>query len=290
MISPNYSQQTMVAPLTSEELASTATVDIKFGNTFRAVREVFAQNILQDANKTIDKDSRYFVDQSSCNLSWLHRVSPEGSLGYFGSQYVVNLIPVPGKVNVKFDQHCQIIDRENFVHQLVTSNEALIELAIKGVEFLARQFSSEKQSMEVLHLGIGRHYISNKGLKGGLWHRHKGNYSLVMLMNDDSVIKNNAPYYTGGRLETAKFAGQSLGKGILAVEGTTEKHVLEPNSGYVFSNIEGNMVLRHADGEYVSVNPEQPQEKPQEKPLEKRILIIIMNRSSKPALQSKGTA
>ncbi|WP_257296471.1 hypothetical protein [Endozoicomonas sp. YOMI1] len=269
------SQQTTGAPVTKQDSASTASADIKFGDTFRAIRPVFDEKILQNANEAINADSGYFVDESR-RPRLQSRLCSKVLKGDGDSQYILDLIPDERetKVNVKFDCRCRIVDRKKFRHQLVTSNEALIELAIKGVEVLARQFSLKGESMEMFRLSIIRNYISDKGLRGGGWHRDYGEYTLVMLMNDDSVIKKNAPYYTGGGLDTAKCAGESWFTGAFPVEGTSEGHFYEKNGGFVFSNT-GELLHQGADAEYVSVNPGESQEEP----LEKRLLLIIMSHS-----------
>lgn len=275
-------QQATAVPVTKDASASTASEGIKFGDTFRTVRPVFDEEILQNANKAINEDYRNFPNPR--NLPLTSRLG-EVFEGGIDSQHVLSLIPDTRevKINVKFDKRCRIIDRENFKNQLVTSDEAMIELALKGVEVLARQFSLKGQSMEVFRLSIIRNYITNEGLRGGGWHRDCGDYSLVVLMNDDSVVKKNAPYYTGGGLETAKFASKHWTTGTLAVEGTRESHPYERNCGYAFSNT-GELIHQGAGGEYVSVNPEEPQpEEPQEEPLEKRLLLIIMSHPSQSA-------
>ncbi|MBO9496538.1 hypothetical protein J7438_20990 [Thalassotalea sp. G20_0] len=192
------------------------------------------------------------------------------------SQYALPLIPLDSntKTTVNFNDHCQIIDQENFKHQLQTSHPALIKLAKQGVEALARQFLLHNQPMDLYRVSILRNYISSKGISGGRWHRDWGNYSLVMLMNDDSVIKKNAPYYTGGGLKTAKINTRSIFP-FFAEEGTAEENKYPPNGGFAFSNYQGQLVHQGADCKYVPVKTGEHLAKP----LEKRLLVIVMSHS-----------
>lgn len=278
MISASHnvnSQQTMGVPATKEVSASTAAKDVKFGDKFRSVYPVVDKKILKEAVKAIESDSGYFVADSSKSSMKSRICSQVTSRINNRSQYVLPLIPetTETKTNVQFDKHCRIVDRQNFEHQLETHDPALIKLARKCVETLARQFSLHGQSLDIFQLLIIRNYISSEGLRGGRWHRDGGDYSLVMLMNDDSVInKEKAAYYTGGGLETAKFARRSLDEGTLATEGTAEYHAYRKNGGYAFSNQYG-LVHRGADGKYVQVETG----KPLDKPLEKMLMLVILS-------------
>lgn len=267
-------QRSMAVPATKEASTSTATVDVKFGDKFWTVHKVVGEETFKNANEAIKKDSAYFIENSSSS-SMKSKYCSQVVRGINNSQYALPLVRIDGKTKttVKFDHQCQIIDQKSFEHQLQTSHPALIKLAREGVETLARQFSLHNQPMDISRVSILRNYISRKGISGGRWHRDGGDYSLVMLMNDDSVIKKNAPYYTGGGLQTAKIKTGSIFS-FFADEGTDEEHEYPLNGGgFAFTNNQGHLVHRSADCKYVPVETGEHLATP----LEKRLLLVVMS-------------
>ncbi|WP_257264714.1 hypothetical protein [Endozoicomonas sp. ONNA2] len=140
--------------------------------------------------------------------------------------------------------------------------------------------------MELCTLGIVRNYIRSDGLMGSVWFRDRGDYGLVMLMNDDSV-KEGVPYYTGGGLATAELESRDCFGIYYATKGSEEYHPFEQNLGYVYSNT-GNLIHRLANAQYVPVETEKQPAKPREKyvvmppwgtPVEQRLLQIVMTPS-----------
>ncbi|MBO9481304.1 hypothetical protein [Salinisphaera sp. G21_0] len=265
--------------------ALAASVDVKFGDTFRTIQPVVEPGILQRANDAINIDSYDFVKDKYQSIL-RSRLCSQVWQGVDDSQCIFSLIPEgypETKVRVQFAPDARIVNQESFARQLMTSDKALIELAIKGVEVLAGQFSLQGQTVEFVALGIIRNFIRSGGLGGSFWSRDRGDYSLVMLMNDDSV-KEGGPYYTGGGLATAELESRDCFGIYYATEGSVEDHPFEQNLGHVYSNT-GSLIHRFAKAKYVPDETEKQPAKPREnyvvmppwgKPVEQRLLHIIM--------------
>ena len=283
MISSTHHLTPQPAPansVTKEFPGATASKDIKFGDTFRAIYPVFSDEVLERANKVIKSDSAYFVaDTDRSSLRSKHCSVPvERDEGQYGivlmNAYVRGNIKKEDVV-VKFDRNCQIIDSRNLLQNLNTTNEALIELTKKGLEVLARQFSLDGCLMNVDQVCIIRNYMPCEGsIIDNEWGRNTGGqYTLRMQMNDDSAPKENSSYYKGGGLETGELAGDSLSTGKYPNKKTVERHGPVKNGGHVFSNIMHKLILKGETADYVS--------KKDGKPLEQRLFVATMSLRSR---------
>ncbi|WP_422489648.1 hypothetical protein [Endozoicomonas sp. ALE010] len=280
------SPQAMSLSILEEGPASSK--DVKFGDTFRTIQPVVEPGILQRANDAINIDSYDFV-KDEYNTILKSRLCSRVLPGVDDNQCIFSLIPEgypETKVRVQFAPDSRIVNQKSFECQLMTSDKALIDLAIKGVEVLAGQFSLQGQTVELCALRIIRNYIRSDGLVGTEWFRDRGDYSLVMLMNDDSV-KEGGPYYTGGGLATAELEGRDCFGIYYATKGSAEDHPFEKNLGHVYSNTD-NLIHRFANAKYVPDETEKQPAKPREnyvveppwgKPVEQRLLHIVMTPS-----------
>ncbi|MGI2028651.1 hypothetical protein [Endozoicomonas acroporae] len=268
--------------------ASAASVDVKFGDTFRTIQPVVKPEILQRANDAINRDSYDFV-KDKFNTRLKSRLCSRVLLGVNDDQCIFSLIPEgypETKVRVQFAPDARIVNQKSFERQLMTSDKALIDLAIKSVEVLAGQFSLQGQTVELCALGIIRNYIHSDDfnelfrsvdLNVLRWFRDRGDYSLMMLMNDDSV-KEGVPYYTGGGLETGELEATDCFGFKYVAKGSAEYHPFEQNLGHVYSNTD-NLIHRFAIAKYVPVETEKQPTKLWEKYVEQRLLHIVMTPS-----------
>ncbi|WP_257264713.1 hypothetical protein [Endozoicomonas sp. ONNA2] len=106
--------------------ASAASVDVKFGDTFRTIRPVLEPETLQQANNAINRDSYDFV-KDKYNSILKSRLCSQVLPGINDSQCIFSLIPEgypQTKVSVQFSPDSRIVNQKSFKRQLMTSDNA----------------------------------------------------------------------------------------------------------------------------------------------------------------------
>ncbi|WP_257264465.1 hypothetical protein [Endozoicomonas sp. ONNA2] len=252
-----YSQQTPLYA-TEESPGATASKDIKFGDIFRRIDQVFQPKTLEAANLVINSDSEYFVaDPAKSSLN--SRVCSLVQKG-LGRQYAIGLFSdylswgeKKEEVIVAFDRNCKIINPDNLLQHLNTINEALIELTKEGLELLAGECSLGGRVVDVDHVYILRNYLTCGRSREDHWCRNMGQYTLKVQMNDDSSC------YKGGGLQTAELEKEDPLTGKFPNKETVETNRFKENRGYVFSN-RGDLIHKDETVTQVSNNDGNPVE------------------------------
>ena len=267
-----YSQQTPLCA-TEESPGATASKDIKFGDIFRRIDEVFQPQTLEAANLVINSDSEYFVaDPAKSSLhSRVCSLVEEG----FGRQYVIGLFSdylsfreKKEEVIVAFDRNCKIINPGNLLQHLNTTNEALIELTKEALEVLADECSFGGRVVDVDHVYIFRNYLTCGHSREDYWCRNMGQYTLKVQMNDDSSC------YKGGGLQTAELEKEDpFTTGKFPNKETVKTNRFKENRGYVFSNM-GDLIHKDETATQVSNNDGNP--------VEQRLFMATVSKITRP--------
>ena len=252
-----YSQQTTLCA-TEESPGATASKDIKFGDIFRRIDQVFQPQTLEAANLVINSDREYFVADPA--KSSLHSRVCSSVVVRYGGQYALKLFSdyhhrkvKKEEVIVAFDRDCKIINPGNLLQHLNTTNEALIELTKEGLEVLADECSLGGCVVDVDHVIIFRNNLSCERSRESHWHRITGQYTLKVQMNDDSSC------YKGGELETAELKIDNPLTGMFPNKKTIKSNSFKKNRGYLYSN-RGDLILKDKTATQVSNNDGNPVE------------------------------
>ncbi|WP_252178663.1 hypothetical protein [Endozoicomonas sp. 4G] len=255
--------------------------NIKFGDTFIKVNDVFDKNLLKKVNEEIGKDRRLFDVDFICSgfeQKYMSRYFetlesedlkidfPDNDIFDDVSMELVNrnlriiirLHPIRERLICHFDKHGKIKEKKEFKEKIIdTSSESVKELCCQALEKMAASLGWSDNEVEPIKFFIVRYPLINpdrfkrfswapENIKGLPWHRDLGRTSMVVQLNDNDCEMK----YSGGGLDICR----STPLGILD-ESTKETHFYEKNSGFAFTNLK-DLVHRGGDIDYECSNNE----------------------------------
>ncbi|WP_252178118.1 hypothetical protein [Endozoicomonas sp. 4G] len=267
--------------------------NIKYGDKFIQVKDVFDEGILEKVNGEIEKDRRMFdVDFVENILDKCKNIAngkiPENDLftdinvGIFGEGNLRSLIRLDSDnkvLNSYFDKDGKMIDKELFKENIIqTRSEAVKDLCCQALEKMAASLDWSNSLVEKIHLYIIRYPLFHPDKYKGVfyrsgkvedmpWHRDDAEATLVVQLNDHDCETD----YSGGGLNIGRYIGRSLDEIFkFPDDGTEESYFYEKNSGFVFTNKAG-LVHQCQDMVYKITNDET-------KVVEKCIILVLAKR------------
>ncbi len=268
--------------------------NIKYGDKFIQVKDVFDEGVLEKVNREIDKDRRLFdldlinevfnrIDTSCKNQIPKNDIFDcpyirfESSKRHEDSNIVYSyLLHDVGKYLVcQVDEDGKIKAKEAFKRNLLTRSEAVKELCCQALEKMAVLLDWSGNEVDRIKIFINRYPLFNpvrfKGLsftpqniKNMHWHRDQNEGSLVVQLNEHDCETE----YSGGGLEIAQCSDSY--PFIIPLEGTEEKKPYKKNGGYAFTN-DMSLIHRSQDIEFKGINDEK-------EVAEKRIIVVMGNK------------
>ncbi len=265
--------------------------NIKYGDKFIQVKDVFDEGVLEKVNREIDKDRRLFdldlinevfdsifstfekqiakSDIFDCTyIRFESFIEPENS----NIVYSYLLHGLDGYLVCQFDENGKIKAKEAFKRTLQTRSEAVKELCCQALEKMAVLLDWSGNEVARIKIYINRYPLFNpvrfKGLsftpqniKNMHWHRDQEEGSLVVQLNEHDCETE----YSGGGLEIAQCLASD--PFMTPLEGTKEENPYEKNGGYAFTN-EMTLIHRSQDIEFKGINDEK-------EVAEKRIIVVV---------------
>ncbi len=265
------------------------TVDknIKYGDKFIQVKDVFDKDLLKKVKREISEDRRIF-DVDFIKKGFLEssskdyfRIPKNNIFDYLALnrlngnlRNVIKLDDEVEELTCHFDKDGKIKEKEAFKRNIIyTRSESVKELCCQALEKMADSLNFSGNKFDNIQFYIMRYplmhpdrfegfFLPHKNIKGFPWHRDPAQASLVVQLNDnDGEIE-----YSGGGLDIGQSSDR--GKNLHSPDkGTEETHGYKLNCGYAFTN-KNYLVHRGGDINFKCSNDKN-------KVAEKCIIVVL---------------